>query len=99
TMIDGGPVGGQVWTAVGRPYMVRGVNRNLTGAAGEELRIDACTNVLLSAGYGRVLLTVDGKLTINGTAAAPATLRGETDASLSMGRAVGRDAGGIRSQI
>ena len=50
-MIDGGPVGGQVWTAAGSPYLVRGMNGNLTVAAGEELRIEAGATVLF---YGRL---------------------------------------------
>ena len=95
-MIDGGPVGGQVWTAAGSPYLVRGVNGNLTVAAGEELRIEAGATVLFSDGYGRVLLTIDGKLTINGTAAAPATLQGETDASVWMGISIANEGAVIR---
>lgn len=79
TMFDGGPVGGQVWTAAGSPYLVRGVNGNLTIAAGEEFRIEAGTTVVFDDGYGRVLLTVEGKLTINGTAAAPVTLQAPAD--------------------
>ena len=96
TMIDGGPVGGQVWTAAGSPYLVRGVNGNLAVAAGEELRIEAGATVLFSDGYGRVLLTIDGKLTINGTAAAPATLQGETDASVWMGISIANEGAVIR---
>jgi hypothetical protein len=96
TMIDGGPVGGQVWTAAGSPYLVRGVNGNLTVAAGAELRIEAGTTVLFSDGYGRVLLTIDGKLTITGTAAAPATLQGETDASEWTGISVANESAIVR---
>jgi hypothetical protein len=96
TMIDGGAVGGQVWTIAGSPYLVRGVNGNLTVAAGEELRIEAGTTVLFSDGYGRVSLTIDGKLTINGTTAAPVTLQGETDASVWLGIAIANEAAIVR---
>jgi uncharacterized membrane protein YgcG len=82
TTFEGGPVGGQVWTAAGSPYLVSGRNGNLTVAAGEELRIEAGTTVLFSDGYGRVVLTVEGKLTINGTPSAPVTMQADTDATM-----------------
>jgi hypothetical protein len=55
-----------------------------------------CASVLFSDGYGRVLLTIDGKLTITGTAAAPATLQGETDASVWMGISIANEGAVIR---
>ena len=96
TMFDGGPVGGQVWTAAGSPYLVRGVLGNLTVAAGEEFRIEAGTTVLFDDGYGRVLLTVEGKLTINGTAAAPVTLQAATDAISWMGITITNESAVVR---
>src|SRR5262249_41148663 len=74
TMIDGGPVGGGGWTAAGSRDLVRGVNGNLLVPAGEELRIEAGTVVQLSNGWGSVLLTVEGQLTIDGTSAAPVVI-------------------------
>ena len=79
TMIDGGDVGGQTWTAAGSPYVVRGVNGSLRVPAGQELRIEAGTVVTFSNSHGAVTLGVEGTLTISGTAAAPVTLRGSMD--------------------
>ena len=79
TMIDGGNVGGQVWTPAGSPYLVRGVNGNLLVPAGQELRIEAGTVVSFSNGYGVVTLGVEGTLNVNGTATAPVILQGDTD--------------------
>ena len=79
TAIDGGDVGGQVWTPAGNPYVIRKVNGGLTVPIGQELRIEAGTEVLFSQSHGQVDLAVrlEGKLTISGTAAAPVILRGE----------------------
>lgn len=82
TMIDGGELTGQVWTAAGSPYVVRGVNGNLRVPPGQELRIEAGTVVTFSNGYGTVSLVVEGTLTVNGTAAAPVTLRGANDGTM-----------------
>ncbi len=72
TAIDGGDVGGQVWTAVGSPYVING---ELRVPAGRELRIEAGTTVLFS-NTTHVLL-VEGTLHVTGTSAAPVTLQGE----------------------
>ena len=76
-MIDGGDVGGQVWTSAGSPYLVRGINGNLDVPAGTELRIEAGTVVLFSDAYGAPWVNVGGTLSVNGTASAPVLLQGE----------------------
>jgi hypothetical protein len=81
TMIDGGSVGGQVWTAAGSPYVVRALNGTTFVAHGEELRIEAGTTVLFSVSNGLVTFLVQGRLNISGTAAAPVTLRAESPGS------------------
>jgi hypothetical protein len=84
TTIDGGEVGGQVWTAAGSPYLVTGRNGHLSIAVGQELRIEAGTVVSFSGAIMRVKLEFRGTLTINGTAAAPVILQGEAGATSSV---------------
>jgi MYXO-CTERM domain-containing protein len=75
TVVEGGSVGGQIWTPQASPYLVRAA-AELTVPAGEELRMEAGTTVLFPADSA-ALLTVEGRLTISGTRTAQVTLEAE----------------------
>ena len=82
TIIEGGDVGGQVWTPAGSPYVVRALTDRAHVPVGTELRIEAGTTVLFSRATGNIpALDVGGTLTISGTAGAPVTLQGEQGAT------------------
>ena len=82
TIIEGGDVGGQVWTPAGSPYVVRALTDRAHVPVGTELRIEAGTTVLFSRTTGNIpALDVGGTLTISGTAGAPVTLQGEPGAT------------------
>ncbi|AKT39622.1 DUF4215 domain-containing protein [Chondromyces crocatus] len=76
TTIAGGNIINQTWTASGSPYLVQG---DITVPAGASLTIQAGTIVRMANNDGqvsgvdtsRVELTVNGTLSINGTAANP----------------------------
>lgn len=80
TIIVGGNIINQTWTAAGSPYVVQG---DITIPAGSFLTIQAGTVVEFAAVDGqsagldatRIELTVKGTLNINGTAASPVTLQ------------------------
>lgn len=82
TIVDGGNVGGQVWTPTGSPYFVRG---DITVQAGATFTIDAGTVVEFAdgdmQGSGRTNKTevfVNGSLFVNGATGSVATLRART---------------------
>src|SRR3954466_13757946 len=83
--IDGGDVGGQVWTAGQGPYHVTGVGGDVTIPAGKELRIEAGTTVLFADANPATKLSVAGTLIVKGTAAAPIVLQPEPNATGSWG--------------
>ncbi|HEX6764011.1 MAG TPA: right-handed parallel beta-helix repeat-containing protein, partial [Polyangiaceae bacterium] len=79
TVVDGGNVGGQVWTPTGSPYFVRG---DITVQPGSSLTIEAGTVVEVAdgdmQGSGRVTETeffINGSLFVNGTNGSVATIR------------------------
>lgn len=78
TTIDGGDLGGLVWTADKGPYHVSDTAGPLMVSTGKELRVGPGTVVMFAATLGARLI-VDGKLIVEGTAAAPVVLRGEAD--------------------
>jgi|GEM_PF-2576790 len=75
TTIDGGELGGLVWTADKGPYHVNDTAGTPIISAGKELRIQAGTVVM----FGATSLTVTGKLVVEGSAGAPVVLQGEGD--------------------
>src|SRR5262245_53273436 len=95
TDITGGEVGGQVWTPAGSPYVITGANGAVSVAAGSELRIDPGTVVLIAPGWSTVSLAVSGKLTVNGTAAAPVTFQAMEGGTAVTWRGIAVSAGGI----
>ena len=77
TVIDGGEVGGQVWTASMGPYHLGGAKGHLTVAAGAELRIEAGTVLQFSDTFpgtaaSVAALDIAGTLTIVGSRSASA---------------------------
>jgi hypothetical protein len=75
TMVDGGNLGGQVWTAEGSPYVVTEASGPPVVPEGTELRIEAGVTVLL-AGARTLALEVLGSLKVRGTPDAPVVMRG-----------------------
>jgi len=79
--IDGGDVGGQIWTAGQGPYHVTGKGGDVTIPVGKELRIEAGTVVLFSDATPATKLSVAGTLIVEGTAAGPVVLQAAPDAT------------------
>jgi hypothetical protein len=78
TLIDGGELGGQVWTAEGSPYLVTEANGAPVVSAGSELRIEAGVTVRFSVSTGPAL-DVQGSLKVLGTPGSPVIFQGASD--------------------
>ena len=85
TIIQGGNVGNQVWTASESPYLAFGdaavpVGQTLTVQAGVEVRCAAADATGAGRDPSRVELTIHGTLNVLGSASAPVKLQGQTAA-------------------
>jgi len=81
TTIDGGNVGGQVWTAGGSPYYLLGdvsvpAGSTLTIQAGAVVELAGSDKQLTGSSATLVEIVVEGGLLIDGTASQPVLIRG-----------------------
>jgi MYXO-CTERM domain-containing protein len=95
TIVDGGDLGGQVWTAENGPYVVTEVNGPPVVPQGTELRIEPGVTVLF-AGSTSSFLEVAGSLKVLGTTSAPVVLQAASGGTEShwQGVRVGFQGGG-----
>ncbi len=86
TTITGGNIVNQTWTTAGSPYVVQG---DITVPPGAFLTIEAGVVVKFASGdmqssgldASRTEMTINGTLSVNGTAASPVTIQGQTASS------------------
>lgn len=83
TIINGGNLANQTWTAAGTPYIVMGdativAVTTLEIGPGVEVRFASVDAVAAGRDPSRVELTINGSLTVNGTAASPVIFKGQT---------------------
>jgi MYXO-CTERM domain-containing protein len=95
TIVDGGDLGGQVWTAENGPYVVTEVNGPPVVSQGTELRIEPGVTVLFAGSTGS-FLEVAGSLKVLGTTSAPVVLQAASGGTetLWQGVRVGFQGGG-----